>query len=147
MGTPTYGFDNVGDGITVGTYRINVSGLANSNYAITYSSGTNRGLLTITTRAVVVTADPQTKVYGDSDPALTYQITSGSLAFSDAFTGALTRDAGEDVGTYAITQGTLALSSNYALSYRRRRPDHHHPRRDGHRRSADQGLRRQPTRP
>ena len=83
MGTPTYGFDNVGDGITVGTYRINVSGLANSNYAITYSSGTNRGLLTITTRAVTVTADPQTKVYGDSDPALTYQITSGSLACSD----------------------------------------------------------------
>ncbi len=48
---------------------------------------------------MTVTADPQTKVYGDADPALTYQITSGSLAFSDEFTGSLTRDAGEDVGT------------------------------------------------
>ncbi|MBN7803736.1 hypothetical protein J0A67_22980, partial [Algoriphagus aestuariicola] len=32
-------------------------------------------------------------------------------------TGALGRDAGEDVGNYAITQGTLALSSNYDLSF------------------------------
>ena len=69
LGTPTYGFDNVGDGITVGTYRINVSGLANSNYAITYSSGTNRGLLTITTRAVTVKANDVTRTYGDSTPA------------------------------------------------------------------------------
>ncbi len=33
-----------------------------------------------------------------------------SLAFSDAFSGALTRVAGENVGTYAIKQGTLALA-------------------------------------
>ena len=26
LGTPTYGFDNVGDGTTVGSYRIDVSG-------------------------------------------------------------------------------------------------------------------------
>ena len=35
----------------------------------------------------------------------------------DSFSGALTRVAGEDVGTYAITQGTLALSTNYTLTY------------------------------
>src|SRR5437660_5746533 len=62
-------------------------------------------------------ADAKTKTYGDGDPALTYQITTGSLAFTDAFTGALTRDAGEAVGSYAIKQGTLALSSNYLLTY------------------------------
>src|SRR6185312_8439197 len=55
--------------------------------------------------------------YGNTDPLLTYQITSGTLAFSDAFTGALARAAGEGVGTHAITQGTLALSANYALTY------------------------------
>ena len=32
-------------------------------------------------------------------------------------TGTLTRDPGEDIGSYAITQGSLALSSNYALTY------------------------------
>jgi hypothetical protein len=68
-------------------------------------------------RAVEITADAKSKVYGDADPALTYQITSGSLAFSDAFTGALTREAGEDVGTYAILQGTVALNDNYTLTY------------------------------
>ena len=35
----------------------------------------------------------------------------------DAFTGELTRDAGQNVGTYAIHQGTLALSTNYNLSF------------------------------
>jgi hypothetical protein len=73
--------------------------------------------LTITPRPITVTADAQTKVYGNSDPALTYKITSGSLAFTDTFTGALARAAGESVGTYAITQNTLALNGNYTLTY------------------------------
>ncbi len=45
-----------------------------------------------------MTADPKTKTYGNDDPALTYQITSGSNVAGDSFTGALTRDAGENVG-------------------------------------------------
>src|SRR6185503_14504590 len=57
------------------------------------------------------------KTYGNADPALTYQITSGSLAFSDAFAGALTRVAGENVGTYAIQVGTVTAGGNYALTY------------------------------
>src|SRR5262249_11835779 len=96
-----------------GTYTILASGLTSSNYAITYVSGS----LNVTKRAVTVTADAQSKTYGDADPALTYHITSGSLVNGDSFSGSLTRDAGEDVGSYAITQGTLALSSNYSLSY------------------------------
>jgi hypothetical protein len=68
---------------------------------------------------VTVTADAKTKVYGQADPPLTYQITSGSLAFSDTFSGALMRVAGETVAgsPYAILQGTLALNSNYVLTY------------------------------
>ena len=57
-----------------------------NNYILTYV-GAN---LSITPRPIEITADTKTKVYGDTDPALTYQITSGSLAFSDAFTGSLT---------------------------------------------------------
>ncbi|MCX6820284.1 MAG: MBG domain-containing protein [Candidatus Adlerbacteria bacterium] len=64
-----------------------------------------------------MTAAVKTKVYGATDPALTYTITSGALQGSDAFTGSLTRGAGEAVGTHAINQGTLALSSNYTLTY------------------------------
>jgi len=44
-------------------------------------------------------------------------VTAGSLAAGDSFTGALTRVAGEAVSSYAILQGTLALNSNYTLSY------------------------------
>jgi len=68
-------------------------------------------------RTITVTADAQSKVYGDPDPALTYQITTGSLLSGDSFTGALTRVAGELAGTYDVQQGTLALSSNYNLTY------------------------------
>src|SRR5947199_10266319 len=63
-------------------------------------------------RAVRVTADAKCKTYGDTDPALTYQITTGSLVFSDAFTGALSRATVEAVGSYAIGQNTLALNIN-----------------------------------
>ncbi|MHB9067992.1 MAG: choice-of-anchor Q domain-containing protein [Pirellulaceae bacterium] len=67
--------------------------------------------------ALTVTADAQTKTYGEADPALTYQITVGSLVTGDAFTGALARVAGEDVGTYPIMLGTLAAGANYELTF------------------------------
>src|SRR6185312_9899285 len=85
------------------------------NYALTFLGAD----FAITPRPVTVTADAKIKVYGDPDPALTYQISTGSLAFSDAFSGALSRAPGESVaaGPYAITQGTLALSSDYLVSF------------------------------
>ena len=67
--------------------------------------------------AITVTADEKTKGFGASDPALTYQITSGSLLAGDAFTGALTRVAGSAVGVYQINQGTLGLPAYYTLTY------------------------------
>ena len=78
--------------------------------------------MTITAKPITVTADPKSKVYGDSDPALTYQVTSGSLVSGDSFAGALSRDAGENVGSYTINQGTLAIDdgnggNNYSLTY------------------------------
>jgi hypothetical protein len=98
----------------VGEYAITQGDLAlNSNYDLSYVGAK----LTIGQRAVTVTADPQSKTYGNSDPALTYKITSGSLAYSDVFTGGLTRAPGQGVGEYAITQGDLALNSNYDLTY------------------------------
>jgi hypothetical protein len=101
-------------GENIGTYAITQGTLAlNGNYTLTYE-GAN---LNITAWPITITADAKSKVYGDADPALTYRITSGALVGTDAFTGSLTRDAGEALGTYAITQGTLALNSNYTLTY------------------------------
>lgn len=73
--------------------------------------------VTASKRVVAVAADATSKTYGEVDPSLTYQVTSGSLVNGDGFTGSLTRPAGEAVGTYAIEQGSLALNSNYDLRY------------------------------
>src|SRR5262249_37714799 len=63
----------------------------------------------ISPATLTITADPQTKVYGNADPALTYAV--GGLQFSDTaatvLSGSLTRAAGEAVGSFAIGQGSL----------------------------------------
>ncbi len=101
-------------GEAVGTYQIQQGTVAlNNNYSLTYVPAD----LTIGLRSVEITADAKSKTYGDADPARTYQITAGSLAFSDAFTGELTRISGEAVDTYQIQQGTVALNDNYSLTY------------------------------
>ncbi len=82
-----------------------------------YYQGSATGTLMITERPITVTADAQSKVFGASDPALTYQITDGSLVASDSLTGSLTRTSGEAVSDYTIQQGTLTAGSNYALSF------------------------------
>ena len=55
--------------------------------------------------------------YGSAVPALTYNETG--LVNGDTLSGLLatTATATSNVGSYAITQGTLAASANYALSY------------------------------
>src|SRR4029079_14428224 len=73
-------------------------------------------------RPITVKADPKTKTFGNPDPVFTYQIPSGSLAFTARFTGTLTRDPGELVGQYTIKIGTLAINDgngglNYTLTF------------------------------
>ena len=98
----------------VGSYSITASGGTASNYTITYVSGS----LTINPALLTVTASSgQGKVYGSSDPTLTYALTSGALVGSDSFSGSLSRAAGANVGSYAIGQGTLTAGSNYTLTY------------------------------
>ena len=65
---------------------------------------------------ITVTAHAQSKTYGEGDPVLSYSF-EPPLNGSDQFTGTLSRAAGEDVGVYAITRGTLALGSAYELAY------------------------------
>ncbi|SDM82397.1 hypothetical protein SAMN05421820_105136, partial [Pedobacter steynii] len=100
-------------GEDIGNYAINQGNLSlGTNYQITYVPAN----LTITTKAITVTAIAKTKVYGEADPALTYTF-SPTLNGTDAFTGNLDRAAGENIGNYAITQGNLSLGTNYALVY------------------------------
>ena len=66
-----------------------------------------------------MTADAVSKTYGDTDPALTYKVTSGSLVSGDSLSGALTRAAGNTVAgsPYAIQRGTLTAGGNYDLTF------------------------------
>jgi hypothetical protein len=97
-------------GENVGTYAIGQGSLANSNYNINYV-GAN---LTITAKDITVTADAQTKTYGEADPTMTYQVTG--LVGKDSLDGALVRDPGEKPGIYTINLGTLA-NSNYNINF------------------------------
>ena len=95
-------------GENVGAYVINQGTVDNTNYTITYTSAN----LAITPLAVTVTAGVKSKVYGDVDPALTFvssPAVGSTLANSEviSFTGSLSRVAGENVGMYAINQGTV----------------------------------------
>ncbi|HBO2838076.1 hemagglutination protein [Pseudomonas aeruginosa] len=106
-------------GENVGVYGINQGGLGlvSANYDLSYQ-GNN---LTITKALLNVIADAKTKVYGDADPALTYQVSglkNGDTAGAVLNGGSLSRVAGENVGVYGINQGGLGLvSANYDLSY------------------------------
>ena len=70
---------------------------------------------TIAKKGLTVTADAKSKTQGEADPALTY--TADGLVGSDTLTGALSRDAGEDPGTYAINLGTLTAGDNYEITF------------------------------
>lgn len=69
---------------------------------------------TIAKRTLTVTADNLLKTEGDDDPEFTYVATGAVADETPAFTGALTREAGETAGTYAILYdgSTLALADN-----------------------------------
>ncbi len=105
---------NAGTGKTVTVSGVGLTGADAGNYTLTVPAST---LATILRRSITVSADAVSKTQGAPDPALTYAVTTGSLVTGDALTGALTRSPGEAPGAYAITQGSLAASANYQLTF------------------------------
>ena len=107
-----------GETVAGGPYAITRGTLAaNSNYTVNFTGST----LVITPATLTITAQPKSKIYGATDPALTF--TPSGLQFSDTtvtvLAGALTRAAGETVtgSPYAITRGTLTANGNYTISF------------------------------
>lgn len=113
------------DGIATCTTSYTPGAVGSGTHGITasyngdtfFAPNTASDNVTVDQRPITVSADPQTKVFGEPDPLLTYLITEGNLVFTDTFSGSLTREQGEDVGDYAILQGNLTLSVNYDLTY------------------------------
>ena len=71
--------------------------------------------LKVTRKAVTVTADNKSKVFGEKDPELTATVT-GTIG-KDTVEYTLSRKAGEDVGTYTITPSGKAEQTNYKVTY------------------------------
>ena len=110
----------------VGTTLVN-----GTDYDITYANNVNAGTATatiiykgnytgkvektfeITKKTItVVPTSGQSKIYGSNDPVLVYTSSGMISGQTPAFNGALSRATGENVGTYAINKGTLALKDN-----------------------------------
>ena len=113
VSNPRFADKNVGQDKDV-TGELSLDGVQAGNYTVNASHITTAD---ITERGIEVTADSGSKTYGQADPALTYQVTEGSLAEGDDFSGALTRENGQGAGGYDILQGTLSAGPNYDLSY------------------------------
>lgn len=110
------------------TYVINVSGLDNANFKVTYV----RGSLTVNPRKINISIDSKKKVEGDADPELTYTVSratgeavaqavedtaaASAVVEGDELGVTLTREAGETVGLYDIYANVEGLNSNYALA-------------------------------
>jgi hypothetical protein len=105
--------------VTVSSITVN-DGNSGNNYDVSYVNTTTN---TITARLATVAADAKSKTTGQSDPALTYTAESQSdnrgLVTGETLSGALTREAGENTGTYEIQQGTVTDNNNpnYDINY------------------------------
>jgi uncharacterized repeat protein (TIGR02543 family) len=96
------------DFTNVGTIKVTITGKGNYTGTVTRN-------YKITPKSVTVTADNKSKVFGETDPKLTAKV-AGTLG-NDTVKYALSREAGEDVGTYPITASGKAEQGNYKVTY------------------------------
>lgn len=112
-GSATFADADVGTGKVVTATGLVLTGGNAANY--TYDN-TALGSADINPLVITVTPDAdQTKVYGNIDPTFAYTF-DPALIIPDIFSGALSRDGGEDVNTYNYTLGDLTAGSNYSLT-------------------------------
>ncbi len=97
-------------GENVGTYVITVTNGNNPNYTVTTVPAT----FTITPADATITANDLSKIYGDSDPALTVSYT-GLVNGDTALDYTIARAEGENAGEYVITV-TPGTNRNYNVS-------------------------------
>jgi MBG domain (YGX type)/Secretion system C-terminal sorting domain/Immunoglobulin domain len=103
----------------VGPYNITYSGATADNYQFDYA--TTVGKLTVTKVALMITADNQTKEYGNANPTLTYSYSGfknseTASALTTLPTITTTALIASNVGSYDITVSG-GSATNYLLSY------------------------------
>lgn len=112
--TAIFGTSTAGTGRATSATGITLLGADAGKYTF---DGTGTGTANITALPITVTASStQAKIYGDTDPTFEYTANL-SLISGNSFSGALSRAAGQNVGMYALTQGTLTAGPNYAITF------------------------------
>ena len=98
--------------VTLGT--LTLDGTSAGNYTLATSGNQTTATANITVRDLTVKpTGGQSKSYGTTpDPVLAYTCTGTVTGETAAFDGALSREAGEDVGQYDITKGSLELKDS-----------------------------------
>lgn len=94
--------------INAGNATVKITDVDGGNYNVS-------GSTTFTIDKATITVTPtagQTTIYGMSDPTLEYNSSGAMAGETPDFTGALSRKAGKDAGSYEITRGTLKLADN-----------------------------------
>jgi predicted secreted protein len=101
-----------------GTYAINASDAVASNYKFTYQ----QGILTVDKAPLSVKADDKSKIYGQTNPELTFSYTGlapqdniTDLNLKTVITTSATTGSGAD--TYPVTVSGLAATANYLVNY------------------------------
>ena len=93
-----------------------VKDAAGNDVTAQFTVNTVNGNLTITPASVTVTADNKSKVYGAAEPELTATVTGTLNGDKVAYT--LSRDSGENVGSYPIIPTGEKVQGNYEVTYK-----------------------------
>ncbi|MBN8788680.1 MAG: hypothetical protein J0I84_16445, partial [Terrimonas sp.] len=110
--TGVYDTKHGGSNKKVTVTGLTISGEGADNYELA-SVKTAAEVGTITKKAITVSADPQTKLYGKADPVFAYT-TEGKLE-GDELPGSLGRAEGKQAGEYEINIGTLSGGDDYEI--------------------------------
>lgn len=108
----TYTRSYSSDHTNVGTFTVTLEDKVEGRMYVWNASAT----FDITPKAITVTADNGTKVYGEVDPTLTATI-AGRVSEEDEIICTISRAEGEIVDEYVITPAGEALQGNYSVSY------------------------------
>ena len=102
----------------IGEYDIIPSqslGAGSMNYKISY----NKGKLKVIQKQLSVNALSCVKEYGENDPEFVIAVVDkrGVEYLPSLFSGKVVRQQNEQVGTYAIKQGTLSIAPSYSFAF------------------------------
>lgn len=100
------------DVINAGNKTVNITNISNNAGGVMKDFTLDYKILP---KEITVAAEAKSKTYGENDPEFSFTI--DGLIGSDKLSGTLSREEGENVGSYTIKQGTLTANDNYSIVF------------------------------